>query len=326
MAMIVPQFWAEARIRDRIDGRQVTIRRFGWSDISQGEAQAHAETRVREALDRFRAGQEVVRRELKRAYNGSEGVPIREEIVSREGETVITRNSYGALCLNTPNVLFADIDFNHSPGWPLILAAMSLVAGGLLVAAWYGHWGFACLAVFLAPMLGYLLSVGAQRVLVSLSGGHEANARARVERFLSGHPDWYVRLYRTPAGLRVLVLSQTFDPSDPRVTEFFQALGTDPIYVRMCQRQHCFRARVSPKPWRIGIGHHLKPRPGVWPVDPERLPARQAWIDRYDRAAEGYASCQFIAALGSGRVDPAAADVQRLHDELSRANRSLPIA
>ena len=33
------------------------------------------------------------------------------EIVSRHGETVITRNSYGALCLNTPNALFADVDY-----------------------------------------------------------------------------------------------------------------------------------------------------------------------------------------------------------------------
>jgi hypothetical protein len=136
----------------------------------------------------------------------------------------------------------------------------------------------------------------------------------------------YVRLCRTPAGLRVLVIHQTFDPADPRVAECFQALGTDQIYVRMCLRQRCFRARVSPKPWRIGIGKHLKPRPGVWPVNPERLPERQAWIEDYDRTSEGYASCQFIAALGSGRVDPAAADVQRLHDELSKANRSLPIA
>ena len=38
------------------------------------------------------------------------------------------------------------------------------------------------------------------------------------------------------------------------------AIGADPIYVQMCLRQHCFRARVSSKPWRIGIGQHLRPR------------------------------------------------------------------
>jgi len=36
--MIVPQFWAEGRVRDRIAGHQVTIRRFGWSDVSQEDA------------------------------------------------------------------------------------------------------------------------------------------------------------------------------------------------------------------------------------------------------------------------------------------------
>ena len=323
--MIVPQFWAEARIRDRVGGRQVTIRRFGWSDISQTEAQRHAEDRVREALDRVRAGQAVHRRDLKRAYNGSEGVPIREEIVSRYGETVITRNSYGALCLNTPSVLFADIDFEHGPDWRILLVILAVATCGLISVAWQFHWGWICPAVLVAFALAYFAALWLHRLLIRLAGGNEAIARRNVESFLSAHPDWYVRLYRTPAGLRVLVLSQTFDPSDPRVAEFFRALGTDPIYVRMCQRQHCFRARVSPKPWRIGIPHHMKPRPGVWPVDPERLPQRQAWIEAYERAAEGYASCQFIAALGSGRVDPSAAEVQRWHDELSKANRSLPM-
>jgi len=41
-------------------------------------------------------------------------VPIREEIVSRHGDTIITRNSYGARCLNTPNALFADITVSGS--------------------------------------------------------------------------------------------------------------------------------------------------------------------------------------------------------------------
>ena len=56
------------------------------------------------------------------------------------------------------------------------------------------------------------------------------------------------------------------------------------MYRLMCQKQACFRARVSPKPWRIGIDQRLKPRPGVWPIDPARLPERRAWVAAYDRA------------------------------------------
>jgi len=43
--MIVPQYWAEGRIQHKKDGKQVTVRRFGWADGSQevaGEARAPA--------------------------------------------------------------------------------------------------------------------------------------------------------------------------------------------------------------------------------------------------------------------------------------------
>ena len=111
--MIVPQYWAEGRIQERVDGKQITVRRYGWSDDSPLAAQAHADQRTREAFDRSPSGETLERRERKVAYNGADGMPIREEIVERQGDTVITRNSYGARCLNTPDVLFVDIDFDE---------------------------------------------------------------------------------------------------------------------------------------------------------------------------------------------------------------------
>jgi hypothetical protein len=42
--------------------------------------------------------------------------------------------------------------------------------------------------------------------------------------------------------------------------------------------------------------------------------------------AASYASCRFVEALGSGAVDPAVADVVRIHDELCQASGNLPIA
>ncbi|MCU0877475.1 MAG: hypothetical protein MUF06_06800, partial [Pirellulaceae bacterium] len=98
----------------------------------------------------------------------------------------------------------------------------------------------------------------------------------------------------------------------------------DPVYVLMCRRQHCFRARVSPKPWRIGVRRF--PSRAVWPVDSRRLAERQKWAAEYDDAARGFASCTFLEALGSGRVDPEAAEVQKLHDELCEATSRRPLA
>src|SRR4051812_33231021 len=108
-SMIIPRYWAEARLEHREADRQITVRRFGWSDVSQADAQLQAENRAAPALERLKWGEKQNKRELKRVYNGSEGVPIREEVLPRHGETVVTRNSYGARCLNTPNVLFVDV-------------------------------------------------------------------------------------------------------------------------------------------------------------------------------------------------------------------------
>ncbi len=75
--MIVPQFWAEGRIQERTAGKQLTVRRYGWSDESPLAAQAHADQRTREAFERIAQGEKLERREPKRAYNGADGVPIR---------------------------------------------------------------------------------------------------------------------------------------------------------------------------------------------------------------------------------------------------------
>jgi hypothetical protein len=327
--MIVPKFWAESRVQDRVGGRQVTVRRFGWSDTSQDDAQANADKRAREAFARIAAGEAVARRERKVSYNGADGVPIREEIVSRHGTAVITRNIYGTRCLNTPDVLFADIDFEDEPSVHftlLVIGVLTTCAIAVAVGWNLTHWVYGLIVAILAAWLGRPAAVALHHINLRLQGGAEKRARHRIDKFIAAHPDWHLRLYRTPAGLRLLAMHQTFDPRETAVAEFFKALGTDPIYVRMCLNQNCFRARVSPKPWRVGIVGHIRPRPGVWPVNPERLPERARWIEEYEQAARNHASCQFIEAIGSGVVNSNARTVQVVHDQLCQAASFLPIA
>jgi len=325
--MIVPRYWAEGRLQERKDKRQVTVRRWGWSDEGQEQAQAHAESRARDALQRILDGEPLKRRERRVAYNGADGVPIREEIVSSHGDTVITRNGYGALCLNTPDVLFADVDFGAT-GLACSTLAYFAVASAAAATLFATRNRFmvgiaAALASLVLVTLAWKLI---QRLKTGAAGGAEAEARSRVAKFARSHPDWRIRIYRTPAGLRVLVLHRLFDPNSRETAEFFHALRSDPIYIRMCVKQHCFRARVSPKPWRVGIGDHVKPRPGIWPLPPEKLARRQQWVAAYEAASRGYASCRYLETLGNGPEDPAAVKVRVLHDELSGALGSLPLA
>jgi len=62
-------------------------------------------------------------------------------------------------------------------------------------------------------------------------------------------------------------------------------------------------------------------------VSPEKLPVRDAWIARYEKAAEGHAACQYLESVGNTeRVHPNALAVQELHDERTRAHSGLPLA
>ena len=325
--MIIPLYWAEGRAQHRQKGKQVTVRRFGWSDESQAAAQSHADQRAQEALQNQLNGAKLPPRERRVAYNGADGMPIREEILAKHGKTVITRNSYGAHCLNSPDVFFADVDFQQKASFPsallfTIILLLTAIALGVLTGSKATGFGLG----FLALCFGGTLASWLFRKKQALQGGAEGRALRLIEDFAKHHPDWGFRVYRTPAGLRVLATHALFAPSDPQVSACFTAFGTDPIYVRMCLNQQCFRARVSPKPWRMGIKNHMRPRPGLWPVVEERRAARDTWIEAYESAATAFAACTFLRQIGQSTVHPEVAATLALHDKLCRSESGLPLA
>lgn len=320
--MLIPKFWAEARLFERHQQKPYSLRRYGWSNESQEAAQAHADQRVREAMDRILLGEPLMRRERKWSY-GVDGVPIREEIVAQHGESIITRNIYGARCLNTPKAFFVDVDFAVATGscWLNIVIAVALI----WLSVKYLPLKMLFLTVPAAFTASTLVTHFLEVTAIALRGGTERIARSRIDNVLAARDLWRWRVYRTPAGFRVLMMHRQFEPDDPEVDEVFAALGADSLYAVMCKKQQCFRARVSPKPWRMGCDR-MAPRKKVWPVAPELLPIRQEWIERYEQAATGYAACEFVGEFGEGMVDGNVAVVQRLHDQLCQAESGLPLA
>lgn len=324
--MLVPRHWAEASARGRVGKRRVTVRRFGWSDASPEEAARLATERAEQALRQIASGESLARRERKVPYGGADGLPIREEIVAEHGSSIVTRNAYGALCLNTPDVLFADVDFAHELGPKAVQGSIAFVVASSLAVGFAVSWWAALGALVGLGILVAVAAAPAHAFVLRLAGGPEAVAMRRIRAYVASHPEVRLRVHRTPAGLRVVALHATFDARSPEVAALFAALGADPTYVRMCQLQRCFRARVSPKPWRVGIERHLKPRPGVWPVAPSLLPERRRWIETYDAACADHAACRFLETLGNGFENPRAREVSELHDTLAGATRRLPIA
>jgi hypothetical protein len=326
--MLIPYYWVEARLQNKSTGKQVTVRRWGWSDVSQADAQALADRRAQDALQRILSGESLHRRESKNSYGSEEGVPIREEVVSRHGENVVTRNSYGSLCLNAPRVLFADIDAQ----WPHALhvrplGCLALVLAGVGVGAWQR-----------SVVIGAAIAIGLPWLWSGINGVINRARRPQGEKiakqqsleairsFSAAHPEWHLRVYETPAGYRLLAMHDVFAPTGEAAREALAALNSDKRFARLCALQQCFRARVSPKYWRAGYKPKESLPKSKWPFPPEHLPRRQRWVAGYEALARNYASCQFVERLGSSTTHPEAEAVRAVHDQLCQAESGLPLA
>ena len=207
-------------------------------------------------------------------------------------------------------------------GWG-VLAAVLLA--GVLAALYFENtmWvvGAIVLAIVFAAPIG--------RLIYTLTPGLRIDpfeaALARIEAYAQQHSSWLLRIYRTPRGYRVLAMHKTFAPDSQEAQNFMKAIRGDPLYALMCRNQNCFRARISPKPWRIGMPH-IRPRPGVWPIRQERMPDRHSWVQRYDAKAKGFASCRYLKSLGTGRSIRQCESVRSVHDGKCKADSSLPLA
>jgi len=145
----------------------------------------------------------------------------------------------------------------------------------------------------------------------------------RLRDALRGSGGATFRVYRTAAGFRLLATDRVFAPASSDAESVMRATGADPAFVQLCRVQESFRARLTPKPWRVGE----KPPPGQFPRDGrDQEAAFNAWLERYERAAASKATCRFVETVGSGWLHPDIAPIVRLHDERTKAESGLPLA
>ncbi len=259
-----------------------------WSFESLAEAQSLANQAAQQVAARFRAG------DVPPKHGGYYPErPFREQVLEEirndAGEVagLVTRNSYGCLVLNTARVMFVDIDFPEPKR-----------SGGLLKRLF-----------------------GKPDVTPPASPQNEAIAR--IEQWTRDHREWGWRIYRTRAGLRLLATHGLVEPESDVATDVFEALGADRLYRKLCQTQKCFRARLTPKPWRCGVDE----KPERWPWLDAKAEARfQKWEAEYRANSAGWATCESPRALGNPDVHPEVQPIVRLHDEATRAESKLELA
>lgn len=319
--MRVPRYWTrvvvpcpkellelDSRILRKRFGNGGTLKIRGWSDISLEDARRNAEER---ALRVFQALQDDNRETDSYAYGDrplAEAQLSDSDLSAAPGEAIVTRNRYGALILNTAHLFIADIDTTATTSSKVNLGKKRELnpthyhpKSEEKKMSW-NPWNL------FGPSKGPLES-------------HQS-VRTRVESVAQNHRFSY-RLYQTAGGYRLLITSSLFNPKDARTREIFSELGADEKYIRLTALQECFRARLTPKPWRIKITMPQVVFPFLTEAEQRSI---AQWVERYSEGCQKYATATLISASTKSGELQQLLPIIKYHDEKTRIQLDLPLA
>ena len=261
---------------------------YGWSDRSEGEARTMAQQRLRRLMARAKNGTAD-----KYDYHASHDGTLREPLLRSFADAdappyaLITRNRMGCLVLNTDDVVFVDVDVPPPP----------------------------------TPGLWARLRGQKSATQADAEAAYLTILRTWTQNHRAG-----MRVYRTAGGLRYLLTTARLAPTAPATQELLATLRADPQYQALCQRQNCFRARLTPKPWRCGL-HALNQKFPVPEAFRTQIAANEArWQAEYDLCAARYRTCELLETIGPDTRDERIAAIIALHDELTGIDCNLPLA
>lgn len=254
----------------------------GWSETSQEEAFANAQARLSRILDYLRSDKPLDE------YQYVFDQVICEEVVDRisdeDGEAaIISRNAYGSLVMNTPRLMFIDIDL------PKPMPSL-----GERIKAWFSR--------------------------PTDTASPEQRTLDEIRRWQAANDQYTLRAYRTRAGFRLLVVNWCFDGPDQAAMRVLDQLKSDRLYRRLCLAQQCFRARLSPKPWRVAAGS--PPAQFPFASEPRERQFRD-WLERYTRLAASFSVCHYIETLGHESPHDRVVPLIEYHDSLCCGTRPL---
>jgi hypothetical protein len=282
--MHFPKYWTTAKDKNLIA--------WGWSDHSLAEANG----RATERLARIKSWlSQRTKTPLQQRYGYGDDRPLREEVLREfrapEGtlRAAITRNRCGCLVLNTADLMFVDVDAPEAKesGW-------------------------------LAGLFGFRKPDPVRDPDAFMN-----TLMARVNDWVGRWPNWGWRVYRTAAGARLLATHEPFASDHAMCRTAFEVFEADPLYRKLCATQKCFRARLTPKPWRCDADK-LQIR---WPRGDEKWEARfRKWEAQYNKAAARYATCKLVGQFGAAELHPQLRELIELHDTLTQVDQPLPLA
>jgi hypothetical protein len=147
-------------------------------------------------------------------------------------------------------------------------------------------------------------------------------AVAKLRDWQKGNPRASLRVYRTPKGLRVLRTDEEIPADSPEAERMLAQLCNDKLYVALCKRQQCYRARLGPKPWRAQVSLP----PGRFPREGNEQNRFITWLVEYEIAAAAHAACRYRETIGAENIAGTLRRLVSAHDEMSGALTDRPLA
>ncbi len=136
----------------------------------------------------------------------------------------------------------------------------------------------------------------------------------RIRKFPELGTDF--RIYETAKGIRVIG-KKYIDPSSKSYTALMRKLCVDWIYIQLSKKQNCYRARLTPKPYRMKI-KTIKVKS---PLDCQKDNYLN-WEQVYSQKSKEYSVVRLVKALGSDFSNDAIIEKHDLVCNL-RSNRKL---
>lgn len=315
--MNVRKYWAKAYATGFFSsGKPFKSPIWTGSDLSEDDAKNQLDERVRERVALWSSKPSVLK-DHKAERDGSYGISdIVEPCLSfsRLGSGhgwALTRNGYGADTLCAEGLLIADIDCDSI--WAFERPPSSSFPSRIL--DWLGQsFGFGKLRLARRQqrIQAWALATTWLSTLAMQTTPATERALSCIHLVHQRHPELRFRVYRTTRGFRLFETSRIWNPTSSDTQNLLQSLCCDGVYMALCRRQHCFRARLQAKPWRCGSHRPIFRYPFS---TPEEADAYKKWLDDYQAKAINKAACHFIVELGSGKTIDEHRDAIDAHDE-----------
>lgn len=152
-----------------------------------------------------------------------------------------------------------------------------------------------------------------ERLLAFLGRRRSAEERllAAAQAFCSRRGGAAVRVYRTARGWRLMIAAPGLAPSSPEARSLFAYFHVDALYAALCRRQDCWRARLTPKPRRLGLAEPY-PQP---PMPGHAADCAAAWLEHYRQLGECVGVCRLVDSFGA----PVHSPIVQEHDTRTSA-------